>query len=109
MVVRALDNIQQRKKNAECFLQSSFFTLCVGSKATKQFLSFQNYRGCGKAEGKTQSDNYSLQQGAKVAGPGPSLHRDGNGLRPPYHFKPFHFPLFACLGVFYFADIKILR
>ena len=94
------------EKNPSSFLQSSFFTLCVGSKATTQFLSFQNYRGCRKAERKTQSDNSSLQQGAEVAGLGPRLHRDRNGLRPPYQFKPFHFLSLPFLGYFI---LQILR
>lgn len=33
------------------------------------FIPFQNYRGCGRAEGKTQSHNYSLHQRAEVAKP----------------------------------------
>lgn len=86
---------EEKKKAPKSFLQSILFALCVGSKATKPFGSFQNYRGCGQAGGKIQSDNYSLQQGAEVARPGPTLHCDGNGLRPPYHLKPCHFPLFA--------------
>lgn len=33
------------------------------------FIPFQNYRGCGRAEGKTQSHNYSLHQRAEIAKP----------------------------------------
>ena len=88
---------------------SAFFhSTHVGSKATKHFTSFQNYRGCGKAEGKTQSDNYSLHQDTEVAGPVPSLLCDRNKLGPPYHFKPFHFPSLPVFGYF-LANIEILR
>lgn len=80
-----------RNKNPKSFLQFSFLnSVGVGSKATQHFISFQNYKGCGKAEVKTQSDNYSLHQGTKLAGPVPSLLCDRNKLGPPYHFKPFH-------------------
>lgn len=90
-----------RNKNPKSFLQFSFFffySACVGSKATEHFTSFQHYRGCGKAEGETQSDNYSLQQGTEVAGPVPSLLCDGNNLDSPYQFKPFCFPSLPVLG-----------
>lgn len=55
--------------------QSRFFcSVCLGgSKATKHFTAFQNYRDVGKLRGRlSQSDNYSLQQGAEVTGSVPS-------------------------------------
>lgn len=100
---REIWTMSSRDQKSKIFFAIQLLLLCVWGrlKATKHFTSFRNYRACGKAKEKTPPDNYSLHQGAEVAAAAPSLLYDGNGLKPPYYFKSFHFPSLAVVGYFF--------